>query len=753
MRFRIQQLTAVFLLAGIALPAYAGHGRLATTDRDSWINLEAADLVSSGLVAAPEKPIAQMTNLEVAELTAQAAGRFYAQAELPPPLPGGDMTLPPAEMPPPGSPAPSAPALPGAAASAPEASKSLTDLVEEFRAELSAMGTDVDKLEARIQDIQDRNEVFAALQQEYLKRTGTDVGGFSRGYMFNYRGFGNAPGYPAMDYNAAMFMELDLRSIPVPFLLFDARIRTLRSIGMYYQDPILQHFQLRWLELMNVNDVCTLNAGDFFKSYTPLTLWNYEVPVYTFIEPTSFNRTRKDVEEWVYMDHGPEEHLRGFQAATTVAFPKDPFLSDIKLQAMAGPMNAPAAFVAGSYFGGAQGSLSLLKDNLEVTGTGLLLWQDPSTANVPYLPFSPNTWSHQYEIGSVTGRATLPFADKVDMKLSMENAGSQYNDDLMNPLRVFNDWALMATGSLDIEGIHFTGKYLNIGPYFYSPGAQTNRYTPGVGSSIYLSTNLNGLDDNLPGYLNGTPFQGVLRPSYAPYDRIAENALPYGDSTPNREGFVVGFNGEIGDRGWLKPQVSYESIQEIQPNFVLRPDGTGLVAVDSDTNTAAARSFTGYEGALTVDFAKAFDLSGRTYDIQFDLKHQETDLGLGVDPFTVDTLIAACDFNMPVHFLDTVVWSVAFEQAQSAGNEYVLAQGNPASFAQYSFMLDTATLGQYSYQPLNLTRQTFAFGLKLPLNDMANFRADYFLTQYNWDDFPAYTHYDEVWRFGYYVKF
>ncbi|HJT24359.1 MAG TPA: hypothetical protein VJ873_07260, partial [bacterium] len=633
------------------------------------------------------------------------------------------------------------------------ASKSLSDLVEEFRSELSAMGTDVDKLEARIDDAKDRNEVFSALQQEYLKRTGAEVGGFSRGYMFNYRGFGNSPGYPPMDYNAAMFMEMDLRSIPVPFVLFDARIRTLRSIGMYYQDPILVHYQLRWIELTNFNDVCSLTAGDFYKSYTPLTLWNYEVPVYTFIEPTSFNRTRKDVEEWVYMDHGTDEHFRGFQAATTIAFDKDPVLSHLKLQAMGGPMNAAGGFTYGSYFAGSQGSFSLLNDNLEVQGTGLLLWQDPSSANVPYISDFPNTWAHQYEIGSVAERVTIPFADKVDFTASMENAGSQYDDDSRNSKRVFNDWALTANGSLNVEGAHLTAKYLNVGPYFYSPGAQTNRYTPGAGSAIYLTTSLNGLDDNLPGYLNGTPFQGVFRPSYAPYDRLAENALPYGDSTPNREGLIIGFSGEIGDRGWLKPQLSFESLQEIQPNFVLKADGTGLVAVDSDTNTAAARTFTGYEGALTVDFAKAFDQAGRTYDIQFDWKHQETDLGLGVDPFTVDTIIAACDFNIPAHFLNTVVWSAAFEQTQSTGNEYVLGQGNPPTFGQYSFLLDTSSLGQYSYTALNLTRQTLALGFKLPLSDSVNFRADYFWTQYNWADVPAYTRQDEVWRFGYYVKF
>ncbi len=743
MKLKKNQLMAVLFLAGLTLPAYADHGRLSTTDRDPWINLEAEDLVDSGLVPAPDKPIRELTNLEVAQLTAQASEKLYAQAELPPPLPGGNPALPPA------LPAPSN-GLPGPDLNTPSQAalpaKSMADLVEEFRAEISAMGVDVDKLEARLQDAKDRDEVFSALQQEYLKHTGTEVGGFSRGYIYNYRGFGADAVYPPMSYNALMFMEMDLRSIPVPSLLFDARIRIIRSIGMYYADPVEPHYQLRWISLSDITDVCSLTAGDFYKSYTPLTLWNYD-PVYNFIEPTSFNRMRKEVEEWTYMDQGPDEHLRGFQAATTVSWSKDPVLSDFKLQAMGGPMNSTGSFTFGSYFAGSESSISFFNDDLELQGTGLLLWQDPDSAPVPYIPDFPDTYAKQYEIGSVVVRATVPLADKADLTASMENAGSQYNDDSRNPQRVFEDWAMLANASLNIEGFHLTGKYLNIGPYFYSPGAQTNQLfdaIPGV----------NLLDNSLTGYLTDSPFQGVFRPSayFGVYDRLTENALPYGDSTPDREGIVVGFSGEIGERGWLKPQASFTSLQEIQPNLVLNSIGTGLVAVDSGTTTANARTFTGYEGALTVDFAKAFDLTGRTYDIQFDYKHQATDLGLGVDPFTVNTIIAACDFNIPAHFLNTVVWSAAFEQAQSTGSEYVMG-GNPPTLAQYPFLLDTSTLGQYSYLPLNITRQTLAFGLVLPMSANVNFRADYFRTEYTWSDMPSYDRQDQIWRFGYYVKF
>jgi len=749
----LKPLIATILLA-LAIPAWADHGKLGTTVRDSWINWDANELVAAGLISEPQKPMDQMTNLEVAELTAEAAQRYMAQADtslLPPPLPGGQNTI-----------LDNGPGLPASpSAEGGDANKSMADLVEEFRGELITMGLDVDKLEDRIADAQTRNEVFASLQKDYLKRTGTEVSGFSRGYMYNYRGFGADALYSPMGYNAAMFIEMDLKSIPVPSILFDARLRLWRSIGMYYQDPVQPPYQLRWISLSSYNDFGNIMAGDFYKNYTPLTLWNDNAPVYTFVDPTSFRRTRLDTEELVYMDQAPAWHMRGFQGDTGKEWPQDPFLSGFSLQAMTGspqdPGSVGGANVFGSYYAGGQGSIGFLSHHLDFTATGLTLYNDPGSAAVPYLANVPSTYPRQYMIGSVTSKAVIPLGDQADLSGSMENAFSQYNDNLEASGSVFKDWALLANGSLDVAGVHVTAKYVNNGPYFYSPGAQTNPYTPDSGSPGYLGTNLgselSGLDSGLPGYLNQYVFQSVGRPFYAPYDRLSENFLPYGDATPNRVGLILGFSGDIGNNGWLKPQASYVvSGQEIQPNYVLS-GGTTLIPVDSQTNTTTSRVFGGYEGALTVDFAKAFALKNQTYDIQGDYKHQTDNLGLGgVSPFTVNTWILATDFNIPADFISTLVWSFAIEQAQSSGSEYVFG-GNPPTWASYSFYLDDSNLGSYVYEPLNITRQTLAFGVLYPLGDKVDFRADLFLTNYHWSDFPTYDRQDQIWRFTYEAHF
>jgi hypothetical protein len=161
------------------------------------------------------------------------------------------------------------------------------------------MDVDLAKLDDQIVRQQRRSGTFAGLQKEYLKRTGTTIHGTTRGYAYNFRGTGSpggvngtvypGPVYGPMTYDAATYVDLDLKSIPVPYVLFDTQWRYWRSFGMYYADPLgdSTNLDLRWISLSYYNPVANLTAGDFFKSYTPLTLWNVEAPVYTFLEPTA----------------------------------------------------------------------------------------------------------------------------------------------------------------------------------------------------------------------------------------------------------------------------------------------------------------------------------------------------------------------------------------------------------------------------------------------------------------------------------
>jgi hypothetical protein len=177
------------------------------------------------------------------------------------------------------------------------------------------------------------------------------------------------------------------------------------------------------------------------------------------------------------------------------------------------------------------------------------------------------------------------------------------------------------------------------------------------------------------------------------------------------------------------------------------------VAVDSQDSMGPQRTYDGWEAGLTLELARAFELKGKTCQLGFDYKNQNTTL-FGSQVFTVNTLIGSFDFNVPFEGFDSVILSTAFVQTQATGSEYVLSgAGNPPTLASYSFYLDTAALGQYTFMPLNLTRRTLAFGFKYPLSNSINFRGDLFINEYAWTDFPGYDRTDQIMRFTYEAHF
>jgi hypothetical protein len=195
---------------------------------------------------------------------------------------------------------------------------------------MAALGVNPTEYVERIYELERENEHLAELQNKYLTRTGTDVFGYARVYLGSFRSTGANPYYPLEKYDSVYSMEMDLKSVPVPTILFDVRSRFSQEIGPAPSgNPTVSAFafDLRWISMTSFNEYASLTAGDFYKHYTPLTLWNYDIPVFTFIEPTPYRIMRKDAEEWEFLDHGPDYRLRGAQISTSVAWPTSPILS------------------------------------------------------------------------------------------------------------------------------------------------------------------------------------------------------------------------------------------------------------------------------------------------------------------------------------------------------------------------------------------------------------------------------------------
>ena len=709
---RIQTSALALLLALWAGPVLAAHGVLTGTIRDAAINGQVQDLVLAGLAPTADKPVADLTNLQVAQLTEAAVEKR------------GDKPN--------------------------TADPSLGSLVREFRVELAALGVDVSKLEDRIYDARRRNERFAETQQKELRKTGTKITGDARSLFANYRSFGPHAVYGPMDFNDILYADIRLKSVPIPSVLFDLDFRATRSIGLRYNNEVLKPtYDIRWIALTQAGEGYHFTAGDFWKNYSPLVLWNPENPVGTLTEPTPYYRSRKNLEEFLFLDHGPDWRLRGLEAGADPEWSDGGILKTLHVQAMTGLLkSANLTGYAEGYFG-SQAGADLFDRKFQLKANGLVLQDDPGSTALPYLPTFISTHAKRQTVGSLEGTVRLPLPDDLEAASTWEWAHSRYEEVTPNPEIRIDDWAILGNGSVKKGDLELTVKYLNNGPQFYSPGAQTNRTTPASGTPGYLTSNLN-LDDGLNGYLDHFVFQGVGRPAFAPYDRLTENVLPYGDATPNREALFLGFSGKVGKEGWIQPQalVSLKA-KEFQPNYVLTGIGGTVLPVDSQPNTAVARKFQTAEAAVSLDLAKVIDSLPKTCSLSVDFKHQSSDPSMGGNPWTVHTLLLGSDFGpfRKVPFLGGMVLSAAYRWVQSRGDEYNLTGvGTLPTLAGYASILDTAQLGAYSYGPLNLNATSLAFGFKYELSSKFTIHGEYFQNETRWLDVPGYARRDQVWK-------
>jgi hypothetical protein len=407
-------------------------------------------------------------------------------------------------------------------------------------------------------------------------------------------------------------------------------------------------------------------------------------------------------------------------------------------------------------YGGTQARLGFFDDKLNLKASGLLLQDDPATSTMAYSQAAVETWGRRQLVGSVSADGAVTVGEDWKIEGSGEYAKSRFQDNLQDSASVLRDWAVLSSGAVQWNDFRLGVKYLNVGPEFYSPGAQTNRYTPVTTLTGYLK-NSQSLEDGLPGYRNNFILQGFSRPVFAPFDRLSENILPYGDSTPNREGFVLSASAKVGSDGWIKPQVSVAlKMREIQPNYVLSGIGATELPVDSQTSTATARVFQNVEGALTLDISKVFAKAPSTCSVGFDAKHQTSDLGFGDTPFKVDTFIASADVGpfKRVPLLGALILSAAFEKVQARGHEFTLSSsGIPYSLGCYSSVLDTASLGTYQYRALNIDRTTMAFGFKLPLTSTFRIYGDWLSRKYVWKDQNGFDRREQIWKLTHELTF
>jgi hypothetical protein len=742
-------------------------------------SLEKAGWLPAGSAKAP------LTRFEVAQriFNAQQKSRAIvlaqADADIPPPTDDSESSSATSEVPapPPAAAAPAPAVAPAPAAAAPaaaapavstpeapvatatpdpsiaeaqaeaEAEKNLNSLQEAYQYELEK----VKKLKKTIQDKVAKGEAV----QYGLWR---DLKGIQEYPSLSVHGLGRMIGISQEytgDYSNPRFINPAVRNLTgyldlVPTFSIAKQLRwdglmrigtsALPLVGTSNAPGAGDSIYFRRMSVEFSPDFMEASLGDFYESYTPLTLWNRNNLDLCFT-PDMLSRLDGNRKYGGFLDQAPAWPLRGLRVGTAVSWPDSPVMDQIKFSAFANMIRNGFNDIAsaGWYYGpgfftdltfGGKGELKTKKwyvndtswqvivDAYGVILDELLYTQQPRS---PYRVNDPSTWGHQYLIGSVKPTLRIGLGNNVYLGMAYEGAFSSYQDDKNNSARIISDYALFIEPYFQFGDSKITFRYMDVGPNYFSPLAQTrqdNITAPAPG--------LNGYD---PGpWFFARPLRNMFFLANVPraseifsfYDRTTDNTFPYGLATPNRLGGGLELDIATLKQKALKIKGSAYFVSEINDNLVVNSDGTGYIGLDTAIDgSIPRRNFAYVNVGPSYNFGP---LMGEKLplEIGFNLRYEETSSSVGTL-----TNMEAWEFQK----IGLASWweisaAIGYDSFNGTEMGYL---GSP--LARYSYQFDNADLGYYTPFTIDGNNQYLLFSTAFKINRNSTLYGDY---GYSW---------------------
>lgn len=769
-RSKVLFLLLALFMASMAMAQDQKPGLFSTLPAGDAAYGQLTQLVQAGLLDSKDlAPV--LTRYDVALLIEKAEGKsrewVVAQADEIPPPPPSDTTASPSDTstaPPPAAPAnPPAPTSPpettapadsnmelpsqgdvlttesAAQVNAPttlsgaqedaaraEAIKNLTSLEEAYQYELKFVKDKVAGLKAKVDDLDGQLFDLRKRLKGVEQYPTIAVHGLGRAfgvYQENERpvsatGFRTAYGYLDLEPMGTISKEVRwdmILRLGSTFTPSDVPILGLRRITMDFNPP--------WL---------SAQIGDFDESYTPLTLWNRNNLDLAY-KPEMTKRFDDEYKYESFLNNEPNWPLRGLRVGTDVIWPDQKIVREIQGQVFADMIRNGFNDNGGWYIGtnaftdwvlGAKAKLSSqtwywaglsIQSNLE--GYGLFYDEPLDTAQpVVYSQFSPSSWAHQYLVGSVRPDLKVGLGGDFFVGGNFEYATTHYQADKRVAERVFNDFALLGGPYVQFGDSKVQFNYLNVGPYFYSPLAQTRQDLQPAPPSYFGSTGIDLFkpDIRYQYLLPQVPAAGDI---YTYYDRTQDNTFPYGLATPNRQGFGGELDIETLEKKALKVKGSVYFVQEIGGNLVVDSGGTGFVPVDSPAGTTLVpiRNFTYVNLGPSYNLGPAIGWGG-DLEIGTNVRVEQTSSVLGT---LTNTGILG---GIRADLLPALEISGAFGWQGSNGTE---AGYLGWLMASYPYLYDNSALGQYAPVTINASNITVRFATAFKVNKNSTIYLDY----------------------------
>ncbi len=617
-----------------------------------------------------------------------------------------------------------------------QAIQSLNSLEEAYQYELKLVKDKVQALTDKVNDID-------AQQYDLRKR----IMGISQFPTIAVHGLGRFLGYAQQfsgDYSGETFDQpgyresfgfLDLQ--PEGTVSKEVSWNTILRIGSTFEANESPAFVLRRVTMDFNPPWFSAKIGDFDEAYTPLTLWNRDTLDLAY-KPEMWARWDDLTKYESFLNNEPYWPLRGLKMGTDVMWPDSTVLDELKVSGFVHMIRNGFNDNGGWYLGPNEftdlvfgGTAKVKSQKWYLGGTSVqatvdtygLLYDEPletEQPGSPYGQFTPSTWAHQYLIGSVKPDLKVGLGGDFYVGATMEYAGSSYQDNVQNPNTVFTDFALLGGPYVQFGKSRISFNYLNVGPYFYSPLAQTRQdavTTASASVSYLISPDLFEPTLRNQYFLSALPRAGDI---YSFYDRTQDNTFPYGLATPNREGIGGELDINALQKDSLKIKGSAYFVQEISGNLVVNTAGTGFIPVDSPANSLLVpiRNFT------YVNIGPSFNLGpyigfDRNLEIGTNVRYEQTTSDLGT--LTSTWLIGGIQVDV------LPMWGVALAYG------WQHADGTEAGYdgtlwARYSYLYDNSDLGSYTPVTVNGTNQSIRVSNTFKINRNSTLYLDYDFT-------------------------
>jgi hypothetical protein len=363
--------------------------------------------------------------------------------------------------------------------------------------------------------------------------------------------------------------------------------------------------------------------GDIDIALTPYTVFNND-EIYNTFESSMFAR-RRAILNYENFNHGNKWRTQGVQ-------------SDVSFKVRRLPIDHLAAYgfatrsrtsdnftIPDRYLTG--GNLKMIKDSLLMWGfnyTGFL--DNPSKGDT--YDYNNHVLTTDLSIQLTKGKNLL-FIEGETGQSSM-----RYKDLGLDSTISYKDFFYDAKIKLkQANKFQLVAGFREVGPQFTSPSAQTQRINPSSIPATFptiLQNQVNRgqiLFDRLgqEGLYNQTitPVLNVVQP-------LLNNAMPYGDATPNRRGVYFKFNSLKDTATFVRYELNAAMLNEIigegtleKRNFLLAYGGTKLMF----------NKLLAWDKEVALNLGFKYENSSREGKATTDISSTLLDLGVDVEPF------------------------------------------------------------------------------------------------------------------------